>query len=103
MDKIKDSIDPLNDVRRYLGTEGVQSIVKKTAKSDIRNRCGDHKSDKESSKDRKRKKKDKKKKKKKSKKKKRRRSSSSSSNFSEVRHLLPKFITSRARKDRPLD
>merc|ERR1712083_839181 len=28
--KLKDSLDPLNAVRRYLGTEGVQNIVKKS-------------------------------------------------------------------------
>jgi len=32
-DKIKDLLDPLNSVRKYLGTEGVQKIIKKSSKS----------------------------------------------------------------------
>ena len=33
-DKFKDLVDPLNTVRRYLGTEGVQSIIKKSRKEE---------------------------------------------------------------------
>ena len=32
-DKLKDLLDPLNSVRKYLGTEGVQKIIKKSSKS----------------------------------------------------------------------
>ena len=33
-DKYKDLVDPLNTVRRYLGTEGVQNIIKKSRKTE---------------------------------------------------------------------
>jgi hypothetical protein len=33
-DKYKDLVDPLSTVRRYLGTEGVQGIIKKSRKSE---------------------------------------------------------------------
>ena len=62
-DKFKDLVDPLNNIRKYLGTEGVQGVIKKSDKKaidqdDIKNESRDKK--------RKKKKKDSKKKSKKS-------------------------------------
>ena len=61
--KLKDSLDPLNTVRKYLGTEGIQNIVKKSkSKSKLNSSNQKHKKKKSKSKSKKSKKSKKKKK-----------------------------------------
>ena len=87
-DKFKDLVDPLNTVRRYLGTEGVQSIIKKSRKEEEKSiKLSENKKKKDKYKH---KEKHKHKDKDKHKKKKKRRHSNSSSDESEKRRKSTK-------------
>ena len=77
--KLKDSLDPLNTVRRYLGTEGIQNIIKKSSSKSAKLNSSKHKH-----KQKKKKSKSKKSKKSKSKKKKKYRSDSDSESDTDI-------------------
>ena len=94
-EKLKDMLDPLSSVRKYLGTEGVKSVVKKSKHKEIEyDKHSKHK------KSKKKHKKEKKSKKGKSKKKSRRKSSESSDSEDDLERVRKQQKLEKLRQER---